>query len=143
MSIAYELYNAPPEHAQMNKWEKDESLPIGPSLEVMQKIMMLYPRIKKWDRSENIYASPVYDYPVGYSALGENNCSSENEYLDLSLSEMSDGYIHFINVRKGSPKVVRELLEEFKLQYVWENQSSRLIDPYKYCGNWVPIVELL
>lgn len=141
MSISCDLYNAPPEHARMNEWEKDESFPIGTPSEVMQKIMKLYPRIKRWEKNENIYASPLWDYPVGYHALGENNCSIENEYLDLGLSEKSDGYIHFIGVRKGSPKVVRELLEALKLQYVFEMQSCRLIDPYKYRGNWELIIE--
>jgi hypothetical protein len=143
MSITFNLYNAPSEHALMNKWGKDESLPIGTPLEVKQRIMNIYPRIKKWDRYENSHSSPLFDYPVFHSALGENNCSLENEYLDLSLSENRDGYIHFIDVRKGSPRILRELLEEFKLQYVFEMQSCRLIDPYKYKGNWEPINESL
>lgn len=139
MSISYELYNAPSKYAQMNEWGKDESLPIAKSQEVKDKIMRLYPRIKQWNRYEDNSTSPLFDYPVRYFALGVNNCSIEEEYLDITISEHRDGYIHFISVRKGSPKLVRELLEEFQLRYVFEMQSCRLIDPYKYVDNWMPL----
>jgi len=51
--------------------------------------------------------------------------------LDISLMENGDGYIHIIDVNRCSLKIVRELLEEFQLNYVWEMQSCRLINPYK------------
>lgn len=138
MSISYDLYNAPPKYARMNEWEKDESLPIAMSQEVQDRIIRLYPRIKQWERHEDKCPSPLFDYPVKYSALGVNNCREE-EYLDITILVHRDEFIHFISVRKGSPKVVIELLEEFRLNYVFEMQSCRLIDPYKYVGNWMPV----
>lgn len=139
MSISYELYNAPPGNARINAWGRDESLPIASPEEVKDKIMRLYPRINGWNRTEDSHTSPLWDYPITHSTIVKENCSPEKEYLDIIIMENRDGYIHFISVRSGSPKLVRELLETFQLQYVFEYQSCRLIDPYKYTGNWQPV----
>lgn len=125
----------------MHEWDCDKSLPIAKPKEVQDRIMSLYPRISHWERYENNHSSPLFDYPVSYSALGADNCSANTEYLDITIMQNRDGYIHFISVRKGSPKLVKDLLEEFELQYVFEMQSCRLIDPYKYIGNWEPMNE--
>lgn len=139
MSISYELYNAPPGYSRINEWEKDESLPIARPEEIKDRIMRLYSRISSWSKFEDSQTSPLWNYPISYSTIVSDNCSPEKEYLDITIMEHKDGYIHFVSARGASPKLVRELLEEFQLPYAFEWQSCRLIDPYKYTGNWEPV----
>ena len=139
MSISYELYNAPEERASMNTWDKAYSMPIDTPENVMKKLSSVYPRIKKWSSRERWSTDPSNPYVASYYTLGENNCDPRNEYIDINIIQHSDGFIHWISIRKGSPKLVSEIKALFNLKYVFEGQSCRLLDPDKYKGNWEPI----
>jgi hypothetical protein len=142
VGISYDLYNAPSEWAKMNTWGEAHSLPIGSPKEVKQKLEQLYPnRITKWDYHDySKYNTKTGSPYVGaYSTLGTDNCAIGNEYIDLSVTEHIDGKIHLISVARGSPRLVREILDAFNLKYVFEAQSCTLLNPYKYKGNWEPI----
>jgi len=107
MGISYYLYNAPQGHLGMHA-DGDESQPIAKPSEVKNRIMRLYHRIKYWDKHEDTTVDPSYNYPVTYSASAIDNCKPNSEYLDISLMENGDGYIHIIDVNRGSPKLVKE-----------------------------------
>lgn len=139
MSLCYDLYDTASNNPYVNEWDKDRSLPIAPAAEVQRRIMRLYPQIAGWRRDENTFTSPQFDYPVSYSDLGSGTCSPDEEYLDITLLENRDGFIHFISARSASPELLRALLEEFGLKYVFEGQSCNLIDPYQYDERWMPL----
>lgn len=108
----------------MNDWDKDYSYPIECPDALMKRLEVLFPRIKIWKYLDWKECNLARENPfVGsYSTLGEDNCNPENEYFDVSLIEHLDGLIHWISVTKGSPNLIRELLEEFSLKYVFEGQ---------------------
>lgn len=145
MSISYELYNAPADKAMMNEWDKDYSYPIERPDAVIRRLEALFPRIKNWQHQgwKEYDQAQEKTFVGSYSALAEDNCNPENEYIDVSLIEHRDGFIHWISITKGSPKLIREVLEEFDLEYVFEGQSCKLLDPYQYRDNWEPIEDAL
>lgn len=49
--------------------------------------------------------------------------------------------VNEISARKNSPKLVRMLMEEFKLKWVFEVQSMRLLNPYNHQVNWEKVNE--
>lgn len=140
MGISHYLYNAPQGHSGMHA-DGDESLPIAKAEEVKNRISPLFPELGHWEKHEENVTHPSYNYPNFYSALGRNNCNPNNEYLDITLMEHGDGYIHIIDVDRASPKLIKKLIEAFNLSCVWQMQACTLVDPYQFVGNWEPITK--
>lgn len=135
MAISFKLYNAPSDKADMNIWDKDYSLPIVLADSMMQSLQQLfYPRITGWRYHE--YHHNNQNTIELYSALVKNNCDIEQEYIDIYLEKYKDGYIHILSIKKGSPIFIQHIIQAFNLDYVFDMDTSQLIDPYKYQGNW-------
>lgn len=103
MGISYELYNAPDEKAMMNQWDKAYSLPIDTPNNVKSKLSLKYPSIDKWEVSETVNPPASNPYTKYHYALGSNNCNSREEYIEITLVEHIDGYIHWISVSRLGP----------------------------------------
>jgi len=137
MSVSYDIYNTDEEFADMSHWECDHFHPIGNPDRVIEEINnMFFPRTLSWNYHDSSSNMPDYPYVGSYSASASENCNLDVEYVDLNLRVHREGYVCEISARKGSPKLVRMLMEKFNLKFVFEMQSCRLIDPYRYKGNW-------
>jgi len=136
VGITYELYNAPEEQAKMSSWDKHYSEPLGVPNDMKRALRSKYPRLKEWE--EYRYGADV-DLVAAHSASGTDNCNPNNEYLDITLYEHQDGYIHSVRVTRGSPKLVGEVKDLFDIKYVYEAQSDQLLNPNDFKGNWEPI----
>jgi len=134
VGITIFLYKAPKTHKGIHE-DGDESFAIGKPEIIKKRVMDIFPRIEGWSKYENDLVHPSYNYPLSYNSIVNGNCEPNNEYIDISLMENGDGYIHIIDVTKGSSKLIRRLYEEFEFQYIWEMQSCKLIDPYSYNEN--------
>jgi len=140
MSISYHIYNSESGFENMSTWDTDHFLPLGEPDEIMAKIDQLFSqRELDWEYYEN--HGGMTPYIGSYSCLANNNCCNDEEYIDLYLTVHEKGYICEVKARKGSPKLVRQLMEGLGLKCAFNFTSMKLVNPYEYEGNWVRTVD--
>ena len=133
MSISWYIYKAPPEAGPIYEWDSDQSERVGALDVVKGRLSKVFPKLT-WG---------VFSYQVeGKDCISHFGSGSDynpdDEYLDLSLSVDSEGFVQMIIGRKASPKVVIAIMEEFGLDNVYQDQPGVMVDPYAFEGNWKP-----
>ena len=133
MSISWYIYRAEPGAGPIYTWDTDRSERVATLDIVKSRLTIRFPNLR-WQMNSFQIAGQTQ---VSHSALA-GSYKPGDEYLDLSLSVDTDGYVRMIIARKASPKVVIAIMEEFSLDSVYQDQPGVMVDPNAFDKNWSP-----
>ena len=129
VSINYYLYRAPAQHKGMHE-DGDESIALGKPEAIKSKLMQLFPQISSWEQHENSLVDSSFNYPIFYNSIIKENCVSGIEYVDITLMEHGDKFIHIIDITNSSFRIIEKIYESLQLTCAWNMQACEVIDPY-------------
>jgi hypothetical protein len=133
MSISWYIYKASPGAGPITTWEVDRSERFALLSTVKERLSSVFPTLR-WSTYSFQMGGKTH---VAHSG-GGSDYKPGDEYLDLSLSADSEGYVGMIVARKASPKVVIAIMKEFGLDSVFQDQPGVMIDPYDFDEQWNP-----
>ena len=119
MGFDFYLYRAEKGLPAMNRWGEMHAEPLGSVEQIKAHLTKLFPQLK-WALWSDAWIGSGSGYP------------EKGPYLEITLSEDTDGQCHFVVLDKAAPSVMRKVMESMNLNYACAPESGDLVDPYAY-----------